>query len=103
MHTPVGVIARLIPFQEATIVYFCRAVSGNLGSGEAGGGGSLGPKVLLPPPLLLEVNFPSSHPILPADRTAIVTNVNTLYFLNHKPLYILYTFFVCTSTRDPDK
>lgn len=64
MHIPVVSIARLIPFHEAIIEYFCLAVNGNLGSGAAGGGGSHGPIVLSPSALELVANFPSSQPIL---------------------------------------
>ena len=64
MQTPVGVIARLIPFHDAIIVYFCRAVNGSLGSGAAGGGGSLGPNALQPSAFELAANLPNSQPIL---------------------------------------
>lgn len=64
MYTPVGSIARLIPFHEAIILYFCLAVRGSLGSGGAGAGGSGGPSSLPPPPL---VNFPNSQPMLSAE------------------------------------
>lgn len=65
MQIPVGVIALLMPFHEAIIVYFCRAVRGSLGSGAAGGGGSLGPSALLPSQRdELDASFPSSHPIV---------------------------------------
>lgn len=66
MFTPVGSIARLIPFQEATIVYFWRAVRGSRGSGAAGAGGSLSVPLstsfLFSLPLLL-ASLPNSHPI----------------------------------------
>lgn len=63
MQIPVGVMARLIPFHDAIIVYFCRAVSGSRGSGAAGGGGSLGPNALLPSAFPLAASFPNSQPI----------------------------------------
>jgi hypothetical protein len=65
--TPVGSRARLIPFHDAIIEYFWRAVKGNLGSGAAGAGGSLtfpfSTSFLLSLPLLL-ANFPNSHPMI---------------------------------------
>lgn len=65
MQIPVGVIARLIPFHDAIMVYFWRAVSGNRGSGAAGGGGSLGPSVFWPSDLQLdEASLPSSQPMV---------------------------------------
>lgn len=63
IHTPVGCIARHIPFHDAVIVCFWRALNGNRGSGAAGGGGSLGPNVLLPPDFVLAANLPNSQPI----------------------------------------
>lgn len=63
MQIPVGVMARLIPFHDAIIVYFCRAVKGSRGSGAAGGGGSLGPNALLPSAFPLAASFPNSQPM----------------------------------------
>lgn len=60
---PVGCIARLIPFHDAIIVYFCRAVSGKRGSGCDGGGGSLGLVAFTPSDFVLDANFPNSQPI----------------------------------------
>lgn len=59
---PVGCIARLMPFHDAIIVYFWRAVSGNRGSGADGGGGSLG-LVAFTSDFVLAANLPSSQPI----------------------------------------
>lgn len=56
-------MARLMPFQEATIEYFWRAVNGSLGSVAVGGGGAGGPRELdasLDP----LANFPNSHPMI---------------------------------------
>ena len=64
MQMPVGSIARLIPFHEATIEYFCLAVNGNRGSGAAGGGGSHGPNILPLSPFELDANLLNSQPIL---------------------------------------
>lgn len=61
---PVGCIARLMPFHDAIIVYFWRAVSGNRGSGAVGGGGSLGLVAFTPSDFVLDANLPSSQPIL---------------------------------------
>jgi hypothetical protein len=61
---PVVSIARLIPFHDATIEYFWRAVRGRRGSGAAGAGGSL---TLLSVSFLLSpllANFPNSHPMI---------------------------------------
>lgn len=64
MQMPVGVIARLMPFHEATIWNFCRAVSGSRGSGAAGGGGSPGPSAFWPSDLVLDdASLPSSQPM----------------------------------------
>lgn len=63
MLTPVGSIARLMAFHEATIVHFCRAVSGRRSSVAAGAGGSLrllSTLFLLP----LLASLPSSHPMM---------------------------------------
>lgn len=60
---PVGCIARLIPFHDAIIVYFWRAVSGNRGSGADGGGSSMVLVTLQPPDFVLDANLPSSQPI----------------------------------------
>lgn len=57
-------MARLIPFHDAIIVYFCLAVKGSRGSGAAGGGGSLGPKALFPSAFELFANLPNSQPII---------------------------------------
>jgi hypothetical protein len=65
MLMPVVSMALLMPFHEATIEYFCRAVSGRRGSGADGAGGSL---TLLSESFLLSpllANFPSSHPMMP--------------------------------------
>lgn len=63
MLMPVVSIARLMPFHEATMEYFWRAVSGRRGSGACGAGGSL---TLLSTSFLLSpllANLPSSQPI----------------------------------------
>lgn len=60
---PVGCIARLIPFHDAIIVYFCLAVSGKRGSGCDGGGGSLGLVAFTPSDFVLDANLPNSQPI----------------------------------------
>lgn len=60
---PVGCIARLMPFHDAIIVYFWRAVSGNRGSGADGGGGSEGLVAFTPSDFVLDANFPNSQPI----------------------------------------
>jgi hypothetical protein len=64
MQTPVDSMALLIPFQEASILYFCLAVRGSLGSTVAGGAASSGFRLLPEPPL--EANLPNSHPIVPS-------------------------------------
>lgn len=61
--TPVGCMDLLMPFHEAIIVYFWRAVSGSRGSGAAGGGSSLGPIAFDSFDFELPANFPNSHPI----------------------------------------
>lgn len=60
---PVGCIARLIPFHDAIIVYFCLAVRGKRGSGCDGGGGSLGLVAFTPSDFVLDANLPNSQPI----------------------------------------
>lgn len=64
MWTPVGSMARLIPFHDATMEYFCLAVSGSRGSGAVGGGGSPGPMEFDAFPLEPLANFPNSQPII---------------------------------------
>lgn len=63
MLIPVGSIARLIAFHDATIVHFWRALSGSRSSVAAGAGGSLR---LLSTPFLspLLANLPNSHPMI---------------------------------------
>lgn len=65
---PVGCIARLMPFHDAIIVYFWRAVRGNRGSGAVGGGGSLGLVALSPSDFVLDANLPNSQPIFAIER-----------------------------------
>lgn len=65
---PVGCIARLMPFHDAIIVYFWRAVRGNRGSGAVGGGGSLGLVALTPSDFVLDANLPNSQPIFAIER-----------------------------------
>lgn len=60
--TPVGSMARLIPFHDASIVYFWRAVSGKRGSGADGGGCSFG-VAFEQSDFVLAASFPSSQPI----------------------------------------
>lgn len=63
MLMPVVSIARLMPFHDATMEYFWRAVRGRRGSGADGAGGSL---TLLSTSFLLSpllANLPSSHPM----------------------------------------
>lgn len=78
IQTPVGCMARLIPFHDAIIVYFCLAVRGSLGSGAAGGGGSLGPKALFPSAFELFANLPSSQPII-YQLSCFEIFINNLY------------------------
>lgn len=83
MSIPVVSIARLMPFHEATIVYFCLAVSGNRLS--VGGGpqaSRLGTLLPLEPPPLLLANFVSSQPM-----------VSTLLLL-HLLLLLVCLFFL---------
>lgn len=61
MKTPVGSIALEIPFQEASMLYFCLAVRGSLGSGGAGAGG---PSLTSGAPRCVAASLPSSQPIL---------------------------------------
>lgn len=63
IQIPVGCIARLMPFHDAIIVYFCLAVKGSRGSGAAGGGGSLGPKAF-PSTFELFASLPNSQPMV---------------------------------------
>lgn len=74
-------MARHIPFHDAVIVCFWRALNGNRGSGAAGGGGSAGPNVLLPPDFVLAANLPNSQPILYYARIRRLTE------------YVLYISF----------
>ena len=60
MQTPVDSIALLIPFQDASMLYFCLAVSGSLGSTVAGGAASSGFRLFPEPPV--ERNFPTARP-----------------------------------------
>lgn len=65
-------MARLMPFHDATIEYFWRAVSGRRGSGADGAGGSLtalSTSFLLSP---LLASLPSSHPIA---TSCVITRV----------------------------
>lgn len=65
-------MARLMPFQEATIEYFCLAVNGSRGSGAVGGGGSRGPKELVALPSLEPLaNFPNSQPMLKSQNARV--------------------------------
>lgn len=63
MLTPVGSIALLIPFQEASMLYFCLAVSGSRGSTLAGGAGSFSAR-FEPGCVRPEASLPNSQPIL---------------------------------------
>lgn len=84
MSIPVVSIARLMPFHEATIVYFCLAVSGNRLS--VGGGpqaSRLGTLLPLEPPPLLLANFVSSQPM-----------VSTLLLLHLLLLLLVCLFFL---------
>lgn len=79
ISTPVGCIARLIPFHDAIIVYFCRAVSGKRGSGADGGGGSFGVTFTLSD-FVLAANFPSSQPIFILNCAFSNERINLLFF-----------------------
>lgn len=122
IQIPVGCIARLIPFHDASIVYFWRALNGNRGSGAAGGGGSLGPNAFVPSDFVLAANFPNLQPIFRffslsfyVLETALVPAVQTLncalsaqyvlcainfYFqlhsLTHAAVRDCRVFFLCT-------
>lgn len=68
MYTPVGSIARDMPFHDAIMLYFCLAVNGSRGSGGPGLGGSSSLSLCLPPPRLFPdavelANLPRSQPI----------------------------------------
>jgi len=67
MYTPVGSIALDMPFHDAIMLYFCLAVSGSLGSGGPGLGGSSSTSLCLPPrssPDVAELaSLPRSQPI----------------------------------------
>lgn len=74
MYTPVGSIARDMPFHDAIMLYFCLAVNGSLGSGGPGLGGSSSLSLCFPPlpppprsfPDAVELaNLPRSQPIGP--------------------------------------
>jgi len=87
MYTPVGSIARLIPFHEATILYFCLAVRGRRGSGGSGAGGSASPRRLLlpsPPSRCTMTNLPSSQPMFlkPCRHLLIRFHLRSIYSSN---------------------
>lgn len=89
MWIPVVSIARLMPFHEATIVYFCLAVSGNRLS--VGGGpqaSRLGTLLPLEPPLLL-ANFVSSQPM------ALLLLLLCVCF----PMFVFVWVYVCETGR----
>lgn len=81
MYTPVGSIALDMPFHDAIMLYFCLAVSGSLGSGGPGLGGSSSASLCLPPrssPDVAELaSLPRSQPIRaqqqPCPETSLVT------------------------------
>lgn len=81
MYTPVGSIALDMPFHDAIMLYFCLAVSGSLGSGGPGLGGSSSASLCLPPrssPDVAELaSLPRSQPIRaqqqPSPGTSLVT------------------------------
>lgn len=71
MYTPVGSIARDMPFHDAIMLYFCLAVNGSLGSGGPGLGGSSSLSLCFAPPprsspdAVELANLPRSQPIGP--------------------------------------
>lgn len=84
MLIPVGSIARLIAFHDATIVHFWRAVSGSRSSVAAGAGGSL---TLLSTFFLspLLANLPNSHPM--------IIYLVYIYTQNYDTFSIFFVFF----------
>jgi len=90
MLMPVVSIARLMPFHEATMLYFWRAVSGNRGSGAAGAGGSFALRLLSAPFLLslplLAANLPNSQPILLLLLNLCLSPESRLYFFMISPI-----------------
>lgn len=97
MLMPVVSMARLMPFHEATIEYFCRAVSGSRESGAEGGGGSL---TLLSTSFLLSpllASFPNSQPMMKRFLALFSLHLWILFWLRNfsrSALNIFPTFYM---------
>ena len=81
---PVGSKARLIPFQEVSMLYFCRALSGSRGSRAADA-----PADDAPPADVGAASMPPPFPSLTSDGLELFTS-----FVNSQPIVVKGSFLI---------